>query len=97
MQAHFTKFHPGDNWVHGKIGKYDFEAKLFDEGSSYGIDNGRVSKLAIYDNVVRYQKKSFHDACIVNYDRGWSIKPSQEDKPFYDAVMELLTNAPKLF
>jgi len=91
----FTKWVKGENWVSGKIGKYTFEAKLFDEGSTYGIKNGRVSKLSIYDNAVRLEKQDFFAACIVNYDRGWDIKPKGENKIIFNAVMKLLENSPK--
>lgn len=40
--AYFTKFENGTNWCDGKIGKYDFQAKLFDEGSTFGIKDGLV-------------------------------------------------------
>lgn len=97
MKAEFTKFNKGENWVNGKVGQYEFEAKLFDEGSSFGINDGRVSKLSIYDEKVRQEKMNFFAACIVNYDRGWDIKPKKEHKEYFNAVMELLENAPKLF
>lgn len=96
-RAHFTSFVKGNNWVAGKVGKYNFEAKLFDEGSSYGIENGRISKLSIWDEKVRQEKQNFLKACIVNYDRGWDIEPKSSDKSCYDAVISLLENAPKLF
>ena len=40
---------------------FEFEAKLFDVGSEFGIDNGRLSKLPIYKD----QKP------LMNYQRGW--------------------------
>lgn len=96
-KAYFTKFEDGENWCDGKIGKYTFQAKLFDEGSTFGIDNGRVSKLSIWDEEVRIREMDFFKACIVNYDRGWDIKPKKEFKSILKAVMELLENAPKRF
>ncbi len=55
-------------WVNGEINGYIYEAKVFDVGSRYGINGGRVSKLWIgSDNGV-----------IVSYDRGWGIKPESE-------------------
>lgn len=95
--AYFTKFERGTNWCSGKIGKYNFEAKLFDEGSTFGIKNGRVSKLAIWDEEIRQKEQNFFKSCIVNYDRGWDIKPNKEFMPCFDAVMTLLENAPKRF
>jgi hypothetical protein len=96
MKAEFIKFNKGENWVSGTIDKYQFEAKIFDEGSTYGINNSRVSKLSIYDEKVRQEKSNFFAACIVNYDRGWDIKPKKKHMEYFNAVMELLENAPKL-
>ena len=97
MKAKFTKFNKGENWVAGTVDKYNFSAKLFDEGSTFGINDGRVSKLSIHDEKVRQEQMNFFVACIVNYDRGWDIEPEEEHKEYFDAVMDLLENAPKLF
>ena len=59
-------------WREGTIligGKgYRYWVKQFDEGSQYGIDGGRISKLMI--------KRGGEIVC--NYDRGWDIKPVDE-------------------
>lgn len=88
MKAEFTEFNNNDNWVEGKVENYEFGAKLYDEGSEWGIDGGRVSKLTIADE---------NDNWICNYDRGWDIKPEEKDIECYNAVIELLENAPKRF
>ena len=87
IKAEFTRFDNSSNWVSGKVGPFTFEAKLFDEGSVFGIKKGRVSKLDIRDG----------HGCVVNFDRGWDIKHSKEVKPYFNAVMELLENSPKRF
>lgn len=60
-----------------------WSTKHFVEGSEYGIDNGRISKLF----VVQEDKKTgissdsylfLFDGCILNYDRGWDIEPEGE-------------------
>lgn len=57
---------------------YQIEAKVYDEGSVYGIDEGRISKLWI----------SHNGTCVVNYDRGWDIEPSTpEVQEVYDYVI----------
>ena len=43
--------------------------KAYDEGSQYGIDGGRISKLMI--------KRQGDIVC--NYDRGWDVEPVDED------------------
>ncbi len=42
-----------------------WNAKIFDDGSIFGIKNGRISKLCA----------KIGDEWIFNYDRGWDIKP----------------------
>lgn len=86
----FTNFPSNENWTNGThAGGYRFEAKLFDEGSIYGINKGRVSKLAIRDAAGRW---------IVNYERGWDIRPeTEEHERVFQEILEFLENAPKRF
>jgi hypothetical protein len=87
--ADFTNFGFDSNWVSGTVGGYTFEAKLFDDPSPFGIAKGRVSKLAIYDPIAQKQ--------VVNYDRGWDIKPADGIKAYHNAVMKLLESSPRRF
>ncbi len=66
-------------WIEGKINGYEYFIKHFDEGSQFGINGGRISKLAIRDQKGRW---------VVNYDRGWDIRPSKEVKPIYDELIK---------
>lgn len=52
-------------WKQGNIKGYEYQVKQYDEGSVYGIDEGRISKLWISKN----------GKTVVNYDRGWDIEP----------------------
>lgn len=91
MDIRFDKFEKGKNWVNGTIdgGEYYFESKLFDIGSIFGINEGRVSKLRIGND---------NDSFIINYDRGWDVKPKTEkEKELFKNVLNFLENAPKLF
>jgi hypothetical protein len=58
-------------WREGeiKVGKssYRYCAKVYDEGSEWGINAGRVSKLWI----------SKDGKTVCNYDRGWDIEPKK--------------------
>ena len=45
-----------------------WNAKVFDEGSIFGINEGRISKLSAKIN----------NKWIFNYDRGWDIKPKDK-------------------
>ena len=89
MRATFKTFDNSSNWVDGTVGPYTFSAKLFDTGSSFGIDGGRVSKLSI-------QTKT---KMLVNYDRGWDIKPTAGSlgNQALKAVLKLCENSPKRF
>lgn len=63
--------------IENKGKDYKVTFKQFDEGSEFGINGGRISKLTInVDN-----KK------VANYDRGWDIEPVDEDTK---AVLEIL-------
>lgn len=81
---------PGSVWLSGKVNQYEFSALLFFAGSKTGIDKGKISKLAIWDPVVMENTKSFIDSCIMNYDRGWDIRPSKIAQPYYDKVKWLI-------
>lgn len=50
--------------------KYTAYIKQYDEGSEFGIAGGRISKLQIKDG----------DKTVVNYDRGWDIKPETAEE-----------------
>lgn len=64
--------------------QYSVSGKVYLEGSKFGIDNGPISKLWIKD-----MEKS---KVIVNYDRGWDVKPTDENKDLYEAIMKLLVD-----
>ena len=61
-------------WKEGTIGipaggKYTackYWAKVYETGSEYGIDGGRISKLRI----------TIDDRTVCNYERGWDIRPT---------------------
>lgn len=49
-------------WVSGTYHGMKFQAKVYDEGSEFGINNGTVSKLWVSEA---------NGTPIINYDRGW--------------------------
>jgi len=53
-----------ENWIFGKYKGKAFCAKVFQEKSRFGINNGRVSKLSIMGS---------NNKIIYNYDRGIDI------------------------
>ena len=44
---------------------YFYEIKVYEGGSRFGIDGGKISKLWMSEN----------SCTVCNYDRGWDIKP----------------------
>ena len=56
--------------VNGETKIAHYWAKVYDEGSIYGIDEGRISKLTI----------KIDDQTVVSYDRGWDIEPDENDE-----------------
>ena len=99
ITAKFTNFGTDSNWCSGVAGDYKFEAKLFDDGSCFGINFGRVSKLSLKRLATVGNGQNWFNGVVVNYDRGWDIKPKRIAgvRAAYNAVMELLENAPKRF
>ncbi|MEK5176270.1 hypothetical protein NST63_24270 [Heyndrickxia sp. FSL W8-0496] len=59
MKGKFTWFPDYSNWCEGEVDGVQFQAKLFDEPSVFGINEGRVSKLSIPG---------------ASYDRGWDYR-----------------------
>ena len=79
-------------WLRGTIDGYEFFALVFQKGSKYGINEGRISKLA-----VRRKLESLTDVSryIINYDRGWDIEPETEEyKLILDTLVEYFENLP---
>ena len=79
-------------WLKGTIGGYEFFALVFQKSTKYGINEGRISKLA-----VRHKLQSLTEAShyIINYDRGWDIEPeSDEHKLILDTLVEYFENMP---
>ena len=64
-----TGFNP-ELWHEGdlQVGKtsYHYWAKVYDEGSEWGINEGRISKLMIKQD----------SKIVCNYDRGWDVEPT---------------------
>jgi hypothetical protein len=88
-----TQFNSYDNYIKGVIGDYSFQAKHFDVGSEYGINEGRTSKLAVWKG-----KEYSQSDVIVNYDRGWDIEPeTEEQKEVCDTLVDYLEQLPQRF
>ena len=44
--------------------------KAYEKGGKFGIDGGRISKLTL----------KIDGQTVINYDRGWDIKPDENDE-----------------
>jgi hypothetical protein len=61
--------------------KYKYWVKHYEEGSQYGIDGGKVSKLTI--------RKLDESRDLVNYDRGWDVEPNTDEvKAVYAIILK---------
>ena len=74
----------GEPWSHGTVtlgnGRaFAFHMKHFENPSDFGIDGGRISKLDI--------RTAATNKVVVNFDRGWDIKPRTSD---HKAVLNAL-------
>ena len=65
-------------WVTGTYKNLDFQAKVYDEPSKYGVKKrgqrvGRVSKL-----VAKLIGTNWNEE-VLSYDRGWCVRPKTEE------------------
>lgn len=88
MNIKINKIDSSTNWINGTINDYEFQAKHFDCGSMFGIDEGRTSKLIVMKD----------GDCVVNYDRGWDIEPNTVDQiEMCNELVNYLETLPKRF
>ena len=68
-------------WKEGVIGihgiPYHYWIKVYKEGSIFGIDGGKIIKLMIKRN----------GEIVCNYERGWDMKPKDEDTQIALAIL----------
>jgi hypothetical protein len=80
----------GYGWTEGCIEGIRFHAKLYDAGSRFGINNGRVGTLAAW-----IQTKGSANGLFASYDMGWSKIPDCDDlKEFLIALVGHLETLP---
>jgi len=84
LTEHSNSFIPkGNHWYEGRIDGCVVHAKVYPKPSIHGIDNGRISKLTIIDS---------ENNTIVNYDRGWDIKPTEKHTAIFEKAKTTLEN-----
>lgn len=84
-----------DGWISGYLLGRFFEAKVYDIPSTFGINNGRVSKLAIGKSAMRDRNKDYFDQLDYNYDRGLDF--STIDPKLLDKIVKWLDALPRVF
>ena len=72
-------------WYSGELYGYAWEAKVYDYGSKYGINGGRISKLII---------KDYYGNNLVIYEREWCKKPKGDVVDVYNILIDELENIP---
>ena len=92
--AYMDTLAPDDNgnWIKGTKGKFKICAKVFATGSTFGIKDGRISKIQICDTS---QEHWGFEQCYMNYDRGWDIRPNDpETIEFVNGLLEAFGDDP---
>jgi hypothetical protein len=78
VDKHDPAFQNLGAWERGTVGNFTFEAKVFDTPSRFGIENGTVSKLALY--------RPGNKRPVAEYDRGWNNDEEPSDPKIMAAV-----------
>lgn len=82
-------------WITAVIENRWVQAKVYDEPSDYGINNGRVSKLVVGKTSSRNPNVNFFKQMCYNYDRGLDF--DKAPKGLIDKIVAQLENLPQLF
>ena len=61
----------------GGIVSVRYQVKVYDEGSVFGINGGRISKLWL----------SIDGREVANYDRGWDVRPTRKEAEIALAIL----------
>lgn len=95
MAIQILKPHDQIGWITAIIEGHWVQAKVYDEPSTYGINDGRVSKLVIGKNDKRDPNRDFFEQMCFNYDRGLDF----DNAPLglVDKVVAELEKLPKNF
>jgi len=87
--------HSESGWICAIIeGRY-VDAKVFDEPSTFGVNNGRVSKLTIGKTDSRDHNKNYFEQMCYNYDRGLDFDKTPPG--LLDKILAELEALPKQF
>ena len=87
--------HDNTGWITAVIEERWVQAKVYDEPSIFGINDGRVSKLCIGKTDVCDPSEPFFEQMDYNYDRGLDFCDLNED--LLNKIVSELEKLPKLF
>lgn len=82
-------------WFHGIIEGRLVDAKVYNQPSSYGINGGRVSKLAVYKTTTRDCYEDWHSQLDYNYSRGEDFNNLPEG--MLEKIVAYLEALPELY
>jgi hypothetical protein len=82
-------------WVTAIIEGRWVQAKIYNEPSIFGINEGRVSKLYVGKTDIVDSKKIFFEQICYHYDRGLDFNKAPEG--LIDKIVAKLETLPKLF
>jgi hypothetical protein len=88
--------HDQYGWITAIIEGRWVRAKVFDEPSCFGINDGRVSKLTIGKTDSRDPTRNFFDQMDYNYDRGLDFKRRTLPIATFRKIVAQLEALPKL-
>lgn len=80
MEENFSIKEKKNNWIFGNIDKYRFEAEYTNQPSSMGINDGRISKLFLFDN----------KTLIASYERGYDEEIDKSIIKTWNKLIEYL-------
>ena len=67
-------------WIKGTINGFDYFVKHYKEGSIFGVNEGRISKLEIRKDL----------KTLVNFDRAWDVEPKESEMIVaYEKLIEM--------
>lgn len=90
------KAHDDTGWITAIIEGRWVQAKVYDEPSCYGVNDGRVSKLSIGKTDSRDPTRNFFDQMDYNYDRGLDFKRRTLPIATFRKILAELEALPKL-
>lgn len=100
LQVHIDKVDDDSQWITGYIGDgtYEFYAKVDDEPNNQAVLKGRIIKLVIKRGNVKEKinEEEFWNDVVVNYDRGWIIKPEQKNSSHNEIMYAIIDELEKI-